>query len=64
VAYSELDPLAIELQADILNQALCTVGRCPTFVRFVGHSHMSEIYSINSDDSTIGNAMLAFVKNR
>lgn len=64
VAYSELDPPAFELQADILNQALCTVGRCPTFVRFAGHSHMSEIYSINSDDATIDNAMLAFVKNR
>jgi hypothetical protein len=40
------------------------VGRCPTFARFAGHSHMSEIYSINSDDATVSNAMLAFVKNR
>jgi triacylglycerol lipase len=64
VAYAELDPPAFELQADILNQALCTVGRCPTFARFAGHSHMSEIYSINSDDATVSNAMLAFVKNR
>jgi len=62
VAYSELDPPAFELQAEILNQALCTVGRCPTFTRFAGHSHMSEIYSINSDDPTIGNAMWDFVK--
>ena len=62
VAYSELDPPAFELEADILNHALCTAGRCPTFVRFAGHSHMSEIYSINSDDATIGNAMWDFVK--
>ena len=62
VAYSELDPPAFELQADILNHALCTAGRCPTFVRFAGQSHMSEIYSINSDDPTIGNAMWDFVK--
>ena len=62
VAYSELDPPAFELQAEILNQALCTVGRCPAFARFAGHSHMSEIYSINSDDPTIGNAMWDFVK--
>ena len=62
VAYSELDPPAFELQADILHHALCTAGRCPAFIRFAGHSHMSEIYSINSDDPTIGNAMWDFVK--
>ena len=64
VADSELDPPAFTLQVDILNQALCKVGRCPAFIRFAGHSHMSEIYSINSDDPTIGNAMWDFVKAR
>ncbi len=62
VAYSEFDPPAFELQSEILNHSLCTVGRCPSFYRFAGHSHMSEIYSIHSDDPTIGDSMWNFVK--
>lgn len=62
VGYAELDPLSFELQSESLKQSLCTVGRCPTFHRFAGHSHMSEIYSINTDDKAVTDAMLVFVK--
>ena len=64
IAYSELNPLSFELQFNNIKGELCKAGRCPATNIFAGHSHMSEIYSINSDDPTIGNAMLAFVKNR
>lgn len=62
VGFAELNPPGFVAQSEGLNEALCKAGRCPTFVRFAGHSHMSEIYSIHTDDKVVSNAMLAFVK--
>ena len=62
LAYGELDPPTFVSEAETMNKALCEAGRCPVFFRFAGHSHMSEIFSINSDDQQISDAMLAFVK--
>ncbi len=64
VGYSELNPPGFVMQSEGLNEALCKAGRCPAFVRFAGHSHMSEIYSIHTDDKVVSDAMLAFVKAR
>lgn len=63
MGYAELDPPAFVSEGEAMNKALCAAGRCPAvFTRFADHSHMSEIYSVNSDDRTIGDSMLAFVK--
>ncbi len=64
VGYSELNPPGFVTQSEGLKDALCKAGRCPAFVRFAGHSHMSEIYSIHTDDKVVSDAMLAFVKAR
>lgn len=61
VGYAELDPPKFEQQAKRLNDALCAARRCPPMVRFADHSHMSEAYSIETDDSTVGDALRAFV---
>jgi triacylglycerol lipase len=62
VGSAELDPMGFERQALQLQEALCKLNRCPTFVRFIGHSHMSDVYSINTSDETVGSAMLAFIR--
>lgn len=62
IGYAELDPPAFVAQAEEMDGLLCHLGRCPALSRFAGHSHMSEIYSVNSDDHQVGDAMLAFVK--
>lgn len=62
VGYAQLDPPAFEAQALGLKDALCAAGRCPAFAAFPGHSHMSEIYSVNTDDAQVSHAMLAFVR--
>ncbi len=62
VGYAELNPPSFVAQSEGLKEALCKVGRCPAVHRFVGHSHMSEIYSIHTDDKVVSDAMLAFVK--
>jgi acetyl esterase/lipase len=64
VGYSELNPPGFVVQSEGLNDALCKAGRCPSFHRFAGHSHMSEIYSIHTDDKVVSDAMFAFVKAR
>ena len=45
--------------------ALEQAGRDVTSARLPGHSHISITYSINTDDTELADAMLAFIeKNR
>jgi len=62
MGYAELDPLSFELQFNNIKDVLCKAGRCPATQIFAGHSHMSELYSINSDDKTVSDALLLFIK--
>jgi acetyl esterase/lipase len=61
LAYAELDPPDFHRQSEQLNAALCKAGQCPGLYKLMGHSHMSEIYSINSADKTVGNLMKQLV---
>jgi triacylglycerol lipase len=61
VAHAELDPLFFQQQAKELNEALCKAGRCPRFVALAKHSHMSEVYAINTADTALSGPILAFV---
>ena len=61
LAYAELDPPDFHRQSEQLNAALCQAGQCPGLYKLMGHSHMSEIYSINSADKTVGNLMKQLV---
>lgn len=62
VAYAELDPPVFHQQAKQLNEALCKAGRCPRFLPLAKHSHMSEVYAINTADTALSGPILAFVK--
>lgn len=62
LAWSEFDPPAILKQSEILNANLCIKGRCPDRLFLKGHSHMSEAYSVNTDDRQLTDAMLAFMR--
>lgn len=57
LAYAELDPPDFHAQSEQLNAALCKAGQCPGLYKFMGHSHMSEIYSINSSDHAVAQLM-------
>jgi triacylglycerol lipase len=61
IAYAELDPEDFHTQSGQLNTALCNAGRCQGLYKLMGHSHMSEIYSINSADPTVTNLMKQLV---
>jgi acetyl esterase/lipase len=59
---AEIDPPEFIAQSKVLNEALCAAGRCPTRITLAGHSHMSEVYAINSKDRQVMDAIAAFAK--
>jgi len=61
LAYAELDPPDFHRQSEQLHSAGCQSGRCPELYEFVGESHMSEVYSINTSDTTVTTLLKRFV---
>jgi triacylglycerol lipase len=61
---AELDPETFGAQTLKLRDALCKAGRCPTFIDLKGHSHISETYAIGTDDKSLSDPVLKFVKGR
>jgi triacylglycerol lipase len=63
VVYAELDPPSFEVESKALSEELCQARRCPRLVRLSRHNHMSEVYSINTDDAELANHIAAFVNS-
>lgn len=61
LAYAELDPPDFHAQTEQAHAALRGAGRRPTLLKLMGHSHMSEVYSINTDDQALSSAIAAVV---
>jgi acetyl esterase/lipase len=64
VAYAELDPSDFHEQAEQAQAALCGAGRCGPLLQLRGHSHMSEVYAINTADTALTEAIRGFVYGR
>lgn len=61
LAHGEIDvPYYVE-QARVLRDALCASNRCPVVVALKGHSHMSEIYALNTTDTALAIPILEFI---
>ena len=63
VAYAGLDPQEFIEQALLLKELRCVRGKCPRFVELKDHSHMSEVYSINTPDRSLAGPIVEFVKS-
>lgn len=64
VTYGEIDPPSFIAQSNALNDALCKAGKCPAkFMKLARHSHMSEVYAINTKDEELMNAVTAFARD-
>jgi acetyl esterase/lipase len=62
IATAELDPPPFHRQFDLLKEAACKAAHgCPQAVTLPQHSHMSEVYSINTADTRLTNEILDFV---
>jgi triacylglycerol lipase len=62
VAHAGLDPQNFIDQAKLLSEALCARGNCPRFVELAPHSHMSEVYAINTSDRSLWEPLVEFMK--
>lgn len=62
VVNAELDPQPFLIQGNLLNDALCARGKCPRRVLLKGHSHMSQVYAINTSDRSLSGPSFEFVK--
>lgn len=62
VAYAELDPPPFTDQSQLLNRELCAHSVCPNLIFLSGHSHMSEVYSINTSDTSLSSPVMEFAK--
>ena len=60
-AVAEHDTPDFLQQAEVLRKGFCSAGRCQRIVMLTGHSHMSEVYSINTADTGLSREILAFI---
>jgi hypothetical protein len=63
VSVAELDPRNIVSFAEGLRDQLCKAGRCPTYVVFKDHSHISEVMSPNTPDTSVTGPILDWMKS-
>ena len=63
VSSAELDPPAIIAFAETLRDQLCKAGRCPTYVMFKDHSHISEVMSPDTADTSVTGPILKWMKS-
>jgi triacylglycerol lipase len=63
MAAAELDPAAFVLQLELMTQATCKrASGCARAFLLPQHSHMSEVYSINTADTRLTDQILEFVQ--
>ena len=63
IASAELAPAPFHRQFELLKEAACKgVHGCPHALMLPQHSHMSEVYSINTADTRLTDQILDFVR--
>jgi len=63
IAVAELDPPNIIAFAETLKSELCKAGPCPAYVTFKDHSHISEVMSPDTADSSVTGPILKWIKS-
>jgi triacylglycerol lipase len=63
VSTAELDPPSIIAFAETLRDALCKANKCPTYVTFKDHSHISEVMSPDTSDTSVTGPILKWIKS-
>jgi len=60
-SHGEIDPPSFVQQAAELKEALCKEGHCAPDVLVPKHGHMSEIYSVNTTDTSLTGPIVEFI---
>lgn len=61
LAFAELDPPDFHAQSQQLHAALCQAGKSLPLYQMMGHSHMSEIFAINTRDTALSGLLMGFL---
>ena len=61
ISVAELDPPSIVSFGETLRDQLCKAGRCPTYLVFKDHSHISEVMSPNTADDSVTGPILKWM---
>jgi acetyl esterase/lipase len=61
VADAELDPDTFKPESDKLADARAKAGKPVERVKLAGHSHLSELYAVNTSDETLSGPVLEFI---
>ena len=59
VAAGEVEPPLLLALAQALDKELCGAGKCPKFAIFKDHGHMSEMFAVNTADTSTSQPVLA-----
>ena len=63
VSVAELDPPNIIGFAETLKSELCKAGTCPTYMVYKDHSHISEVMSPDTADTSVTGPILKWMKS-
>jgi hypothetical protein len=63
VSNAELDPPSVIAFAETLRDQLCKANRCPTYLVFKDHSHISEVMSPDTADTSVTGPILKWMKS-
>jgi hypothetical protein len=63
VSVAELDPPNIIAFAETLKDELCKAGRCPAYEVYKDHSHISEVMSPDTSDTSVTGPILKWIKS-
>ena len=63
VSVAELDPPNVIAFAGTFKDELCKAGRCPTYIVFKDHSHISEVMSPDTADTSVTGPILKWMKS-
>ena len=63
ISVAELDPPSIVAFGETLRDQLCKAGRCPTYLVFKDHSHISEVMSPNTADDSVTGPILNWMRS-
>jgi hypothetical protein len=63
VSSAQLDPPGVIAFAETLRDTLCKAGRCPLYLSFKDHSHISEVESVDTKDVSVSGPILKWMKS-
>jgi triacylglycerol lipase len=53
ISRAELDISDVSTQVEAIKKSLCDAGHCPTYAVFKDHSHISQMYSVGTADTSV-----------